>query len=881
MAQPLLAGQFTGQRRPGVLPIEPNSFVGRTAETQRLSALLRSARLVTVVGPGGVGKSRLCLHTASSLLSGGRFADGIALIELSAVTEQDALATAVAAGLGLPVPDPGADAQAAVLEYLRDRRMLLILDTCEHLVDACAALTETLLRAAPEVTVLATSRQPFDAPGEHAFPVAPLPIEGDAVELFAQRAAAAAPGFAVTAANRADVVRLCRRLSGMPLAIELAAVRLRALPLAELADLLDSGFGVLTVTRRGGVARHQTLRTAIAWSHALCTPAEQALWRRLSVFAGTFDLAAAEDVCADEELPAEEVVHALIGLVDKSVVMRDDGDSEFGAGAGFGAGVGVAGGGANRYRLLDTLREFGREELEVAGEQGRFLDRLTDRYLALATDFDERVLAAGQPDRFWRLRAEHASIAVALGYALDDRDGLGSSSRVGGGGLGGDGGGWVAPEQVERWRQGCRLAVRLRAYWPMAGELGEGRHWLDKAVRRCAGSERERAWALGVRGRLATLQGDPGGAIADLRESIRLADEIGADAAAGRGYLYLTLALAFAGQSQQALAAGAAAAERMADREDPVGLVLLQPQLAMAHQLAGDVEAALACCRRGAELLADFGADDGGAGGFGAGGFGPAGVGPAGVGPGGQERWVTGKLALITGLALFQRPERGDDCAAAVRSAMRAMRDLGDEAGIAWCLEVLGWLAARGDRADQAAWLLGAAEAVWVHSSGRLSNVTMLEQNHQRADKQAREALGGLHYQNAKDRGASTELATVVAWAADESGLVPWPDGAAALRDRTGGGATRAVAGTRADGGAGGTVTAITDATGPASALTKREREIALLVASGLSNRDIATRLFISKRTVDAHVEHIFAKLEISSRVKLTMWLQSQVQMGA
>ena len=177
--------------------------------------------------------------------------------------------------------------------------MLLILDTCEHLVDACAAFAEAVLRAAPEVTVLATSRQPFDAPGEHAFPVAPLPIEGDAVELFAQRAASAAPGFAVTAANRADVVRLCRRLNGIPLAIELAAVRLRALPLVELANLLDSGFGVLTVTRRGGVARHQTLRTAIEWSHALCTPAEQALWRRLSVFAGSFDLAAAEEVCAD------------------------------------------------------------------------------------------------------------------------------------------------------------------------------------------------------------------------------------------------------------------------------------------------------------------------------------------------------------------------------------------------------------------------------------------------------------------------------------------------------------------------------------------------------------------------------------------------------
>jgi predicted ATPase/DNA-binding CsgD family transcriptional regulator len=852
MAQPLLAGQFTGQRRLGVLPIEPNSFIGRTAEAQRLTALLRSARLITMVGPGGVGKSRLCLHIASTALSAGRFADGVVLVELSGVTDPALLASLVAARLGLPERDADLQ-QAAILDYARDRRMLLILDTCEHLVDACAAFTEALLRAAPEVTVLSTSRQPFDAPGEHAFPVPPLPIEADAVELFAQRAAAAAPGFAVTAANRADVVRLCRRLNGMPLAIELAAVRLRALPLAELADLLDSGFGVLTVTRRGGAARHQTLRTAIEWSHTLCTPAERALWRRLSVFAGSFDVAAAEDVCADAALPRDEVVHALIGLVDKSVVMRDgDTGSEF-DGGGFGGGA-IGGGtgalgaasGANRYRLLDTLREFGGEQLAEAGEQALFLDRLTDRYLALAADFDERLLADDQAGRYWRLRVEHASISIALAHALDDRDGDA---------------GLVASDQVERWRRGCWLAVRLRAYWQISGELGEGRHWLDKALRVFPGWSRERAWALGVRGRLATFQGDPGNAIADISESIRLAGELGDELAAACGYLYLTLALAFAGQYAQALAAGQIAAERITAFDHPVGLVFLQPQLAHLHQLAGDVDAALECCQRGLAMLADFGRP-------------------------GQERWITGLLHLTSAFALFQRPDRDDDCADALRRAMRAMRDIGDEAGIAYCLEVLGWLAARGPRSDQAAWLLGAADALWLRTSCRLSNVAIMEQSHRRAAKQAREALGGLHYENAHDRGAALDLATVVAWAVDESGAVPWPDGPGVVRDRAVAGvgagavavagATGNAAARAGDGSESGVAAQVT-----ASALTKREREIALLVASGLSNRDIATRLFISKRTVDAHVEHIFAKLEISSRVKLTMWLQSQVRMGA
>jgi predicted ATPase/DNA-binding CsgD family transcriptional regulator len=833
MAQPLLAGQFTGQRRPGLLPIEPNSFIGRAAEAHRLTALLRSARLITVVGPGGVGKSRLCLHVASAALSAGRFADGVVLVELSGVTDPALLASAVAAGLGLPPRDAGLQ-RAAVLEHVRDRRMLLILDTCEHLVDGCAALAEAMLRAAPEVTVLATSRQPFDAPGEHAFPVAPLPIESDAVELFAQRAASAAPGFAVTAANRADVVRLCRRLSGIPLAIELAAVRLRALPLVELANLLDSGFSVLTVTRRGGVARHQTLRTAIEWSHALCTPAEQALWRRLSVFAGSFDLAAAEEVCADPALPSGEVVHALIGLVDKSVVMRDGDDS-----SGFG---GSASGGANRYRLLDTLREFGGEQLAQAGEQARFLDRLTDRCLAMATDFDERFLADDQAGRFQRLRAEQPNIATALGHALDDQD---------------DDGGLVAADQVERWRRGCWLAVRLHSYWRIAGLLGEGRHWLDKALRVFPGWSAERAWALAARGRLATFQGDPDNAIADISESIRLAGELGDDPAAACGYLYLNLALTFAGQYEQALAAGQRAAERLAACDHRLGLAYLQPQLAQLHQLTGDVDAALECCQRGLAMLTDFGRA-------------------------GEERWTAGLLSLISGFALFQRPGSDEDCAAAIRLALSAMRDFGDQAGIAYCLEALGWLAARGAQPERAAVLLGAADSVWRRTSSRMSNVAVMEQRHQRAARQAREALGGLHYENAHGRGGAVDLATVVAWAVDESGAMPWTDRVVAPRDDAevgaiaGDGAT-GNAPARADGGDRGELGAAPSVT----TLTRREREIALLVASGLSNRDIATRLFISKRTVDAHVEHIFAKLEISSRVKLTMWLQSQVRMGA
>jgi predicted ATPase/DNA-binding CsgD family transcriptional regulator len=849
MAHPVLAGQVAGLRRPGLLPAEANSFVGRANELLWLTTQLRSARLVTVVGPGGVGKTRLCLRAAAALPAS-RFPHGIRIVELSAVTDPTLLADAVAAALGLPELDATAQ-RAAVLGHLRDRRLLLILDTCEHLVDACASFAEAVLRAAPEVTVLATSRQPFDAPGEQAFPVPPMPAETDAVELFAQRAASVLPDFAVTAANRADVVRLCRRLDGLPLAIELAAVRLRALPLAELANHLETGFSVLSVTRRGGAPRHKTLRSAIEWSHRLCTPAEQALWARLSVFTGPFDVATAEEICADAALPSHEVVHALIGLVDKSVVLRSD-RSDDGRPAG---PAGPAGSPSHekRYRLLGTLREFGAAQLADTGDQARFLDRLADHYLAMAAGFDQHALDDEQTDRLGQLRAEHANLQTVLAHSLDDR----ASLRPGRGP--------ASAEQVERWRRGCRLAVTLHAYWQMGGLLSQGRHYLDKALRVFPGPSPERAWALGVRGRLATFQGDPVRAVADIRESIRLAEETGQELAAARGYLYLNLALAFAGEHEQATEAGLTARERMTACDDRVSLVWLEAQLAHLNQLAGNTDAALDCCQRGQARLSDFS-------------------------PGGGERWITSQLRLISGLALYQRPRLDADCGVAIRRALQAKHDLGDEVGMAYCLEALGWLASRGERFDQAAWLLGAADTLWRRSGSRLSGIAVLEQTRQRAADRAREALGDAGYETAHARGGAVELDTVVACAldaraVDKRGLACGPPrarpAAVSVTDSGGhgNGGPAAATGGATTGGA--TATGAATGAATAEALTRREREIAVLVASGLSNREIASRLVISKRTVDAHVEHIFAKLEISSRVKLALWLHAQARTRA
>ena len=386
---------------------EVTDFVGRQGELAQIAAMLERGRLVTVVGPGGVGKTRVSLVAAAR--AAGNYPDGVWIVEQSGLRDPLLLPNTVASVLGLPEQD-ARSALDALLEYLRDKRLLLILDTCEHLLDACADLIQAILPEAPGVTVLATSRQPLDTLGEQNFAVQPLPVpdsdtaelaeldRGGAVELFALRAAAAVPDFTVTAANAADVIGLCRRLDGIPLAIELAAVQLRGLALDELTRRLDHRFAVLTGGRPGALERHQTLHTAIEWSYGLCSVAERRLWSRLSVFAGTFSLAAAEEVCAEVELERGDVVNALIELVDKSVVLRE----------------------GSRYRMLDTLREFGADRLAESGEEAACRARHIGRYLSKARYFGDHFADDDQMVRYHELRETHSNVRAALEYALGD-----------------------------------------------------------------------------------------------------------------------------------------------------------------------------------------------------------------------------------------------------------------------------------------------------------------------------------------------------------------------------------------------------------------------------------------------------------------------------
>jgi predicted ATPase/DNA-binding CsgD family transcriptional regulator len=762
-------------RRSAALPAEVSSFVGRRRELAQLASQLRAARLVTVTGPGGVGKTRVTLRAAAECA--GQFADGLCLAELAGLREPELLPLTVASRLGLPDQDTRSQLDA-ILDYLGKRQVLLILDGCEHLVEASAGMVTMLLRETTDVTVIATSRQPLDVAGEHICQIPPLPVpepgthdagHGDAVELFAQRAAAVVPGFGISEGNRDDVIRLCQRLDGIPLAIELATVRLRAVPLKQLAGRIDDRFRLLTGERRAALPHHRTLRTATQWSYELCSPAEQLLWVRLSVFAGPFDASAAEQVCAGEPLASRDILPTLIGLVDKSVVLRVAGDSP------------------TRYRQLDTIREFGSEKLAEAGGDAAVRDRHIGRYLAMARYLGAHPAGEDQIPCYRELLAEHADVRAALNYAFG-RPGYDTEA--------------------------AHLATDLYAYWQTSGLLSEGRYWMAKVLDRFPSPSPERAWALVRTGVLANLQGEIGDALAVLAEGIPIAEQLGETMAAGRGYSHRTLALAIAGRPAEAAAAGAKAEELLLAVDDTGGLIGLDIFMGILHLLAGEPDRTIERCERGLGRLPEQS----------------------------QEQWLQSWLNLLIGLACFALGAL-DRSASSVSKALGMKRELDDNVGTACCLEVLAWVAAAEQRPRRAAWLLGAAEALRERAGVRLSGKPQMEDLHQQVEKTVTGSLGAEQYTVLHRRGARCPVQAVVKAAVDGEDELRAP--------RAG------------------------DRKGTESTLTERQFQIAVLVAEGLSNQDIAERLVISKRTVDSHIEHILAKLGVSSRIQIATRVQA------
>ncbi|MFB7274892.1 AAA family ATPase [Streptomyces sp. NPDC056244] len=544
---------------PGNLPAELNRFVGREEELSGLAQHLDRSRLVTVVGVGGVGKTRLALRAAEGLKK--RYCDGVRLAELGALRDPELLEHSLAEALGL-TDQSGRPPRRVLIEHLAGRRVLLVLDGVEQLVDACAELVRELLRRAPELRVLATGRRPLRIDGELVFALAPMP-EPDAVLLFTDRAAAGSPGFRPTGAREAAVRELCRRLDGIPLAVELAAGRLHALSVEQILDRMGDRFRVLTEGRRGVPARHRTLRTAIGWSHELCTPRERLLWARLSVFAGPFDLEAAEYVCGGHELPAESVLDVLSGLIAQSLVVREETP----------AGV--------RYRMLDTVAAYGAEWLDALEDTARMRRRHRDWYVGLATWYELDWFSPRQD----RVAAGAESALPNLRAALE-----------------------LCLETPGEAHLGQHLAGTLWFYWVGCGKLAEGRHWLGRALALDSGHDEARLKALWVLGYVAVLQGDDTAAVGALHECRE--EAVRTDNALARAYAVHRLGC------QALLSDDMPRAERLLraalDAYRELGelnsnVLMGQTELAMTRVFQGDLDSAVVLCTEVREICEDSG----------------------------------------------------------------------------------------------------------------------------------------------------------------------------------------------------------------------------------------------------------------------------------
>ncbi|MFF1874732.1 ATP-binding protein [Kitasatospora herbaricolor] len=481
----------------GALPADVTGLVGRRTEVAELKKMLSEARLVTLSGVGGVGKTRLALQVSREVHRA--FPDGVHWVSLAEVGEPELVGLTTMAAIGVHTMGP--DATAALIDFLRDKRLLLVLDNCEHLVDACAEMVAALLRACPGVRVLATSREVLDIAGERSFVVPPLSVPEaedpaakhgggitEAVELFAARAAAAVPGFELTADNEQAVAALCRHLDGLPLAIELAAVRMRFLTVDELLARQGERYELLTAQRRGPLPRQQSLRATVDWSFELCSPQEQLLWARLSVFVGGCDLAAAEVVCAGEGLARPGVLDTMAGLVEKSVLMREEEQ------------------GRVRYRMLETIRQYGREQLQKTGEESELRRRHRDRYLELAERVSEQWwFGPGQVVLFASTRDEHANLRAAMEYCLTEPGQAGA---------------------------GTRMAGALWIYWIVCGLPHEGTLWLERALACETEPGRQRAEALWAASIVSAYGGNPSPATVDeilamMAECQALAEQMG------------------------------------------------------------------------------------------------------------------------------------------------------------------------------------------------------------------------------------------------------------------------------------------------------------------------------------------------------------------
>ncbi|AHH18428.1 protein kinase/ LuxR family transcriptional regulator [Nocardia nova SH22a] len=765
------AATGNGSARGATLPVELTSFIGRRTEVAEAKALLANRRLLTLTGIGGAGKTRLALRVAAAVERG--MADGVRVVWLGELRDGALLPAEIAAAMGLtsrerPILD-------ALIDFLAPRELLVVLDNCEQIIDEAAKVVAALLGACPRLRILATSREVLGVDGEAVLWLPPLSVPDrdrrlslrtahryDALGLFADRAATAVPDFALTDDNVATVSEICRQLDGLPLAIELAAARLRTLSPDQILRRLADRFALLTRGSRTAPSRQQTLRLCVDWSYSLCTSAEQAVWRHLSVFAGSFEIDAAEDLCVGE-LGAEQLLDILSGLVDKSIVLRED----------TGASV--------RFCLLETVRDYGRDKLTESGHHLELRRRHRDWYRQLAAAFEADWSSPRQLDWIDRLDREQPNLREALQFSVADD---------------------AEPSA------GLAMATSLQLFWFARGQLGEARYWLGRALAISQGASTAlRAKALQGAIVAADVQGDSDGAAGLVAETRTLTDRATDPTAYPFANLALGLHAVFGGESARAIGLLETCLAGFAAQHDDYGQVVTFLALGWVYQSQGDSRAALVHHRK-ALASAEAHGD------------------------------LINQESALWALAVVSSQE-GDRNGAVemLRKALRLSRGKQVPLLAASALETLAWIACSDGDMRRAAVLMGASAALSSLPGTAPMLLPKLAVHHERTELLVKRALGTRRFDTAFSEGRAMDQDAAIAFALDDS-----PS----------------------------RVSAPTNTPGE---LTKREYQVASLVAEGLTNKAIAARLVISQRTVDGHVEHILTKLEFTSRAQIAAWV--------
>ena len=751
---------------PNNLPAE----VGREHQLAELRRLLHRSRLITLTGPGGAGKTRLALRLAGDLID--RHRDGVFLIELAPVTDARLLELTVATACGVreqrkrPILE-------VLLKTLATSRMLLVLDGCEHLVEPCAALVGRIQRSCPKVTVLVTSREPLGLPGEVIWRTPSLSVpeaaggtrpemllQSEAVRLFVERARLSRPGLELDATSSPSVAQICARLEGIPLAIELAAGLARVLTFEDILLRLHDRFRLLTGGSRTALPRHQTLRAAVDWSYGLLSAEEKDLFIQLSVFAGGFDLAAAEGVA---DRTSGDALSILTRLVDKSLVAAEPGAAR-----------------QNRYRMLDTIREYALEKLHD-GDEAAVRRRHSKHFLAFTRRGHTELRGRQQLDWLNRLDEEQGNIRLALEWCLEED-----------------------PESA------LKLVAAMDRYWIMRGRLEEAIGWIDRALETPAAENESRTDALLTRARLRWLQGDYAGAARDADVGAEMAQKMGPS-------LSLFSAKSLCGVLSSGTGDWAVAA-RLHDEAFQIAWQLRDPwwvasslnNLGLIALQRGDFEVARGRLEQALE------------------GFRQAG-----------DQFVTA-LSRDSLARIYMKLKNTDAARHNWLEAVALAAQFSDAVTSATVLEGLGEVEHAEGRDERAITLIAAAKVVRAPTGAEPQREWQKSTDETIAG--ARAKLSRNVADAAWRRGSSMTAAEAISYATGS----PAPAGVAI--DSNG--------------------------SGP---LTAREKQVALLIAEGLTNADIASRLRIAERTADAHVEHIRNKLGLRARSQIAVWAHERL----